>query len=462
MPKKKAARALARFVSLHDYDLTQKVEIIVEHFRASTRHRIGGRAKAMVVTGSRLHAVRYKLAFDAYTREKGYEDIRSLVAFSGEVSDDSLPDQGYTEVRMNKGIKEREVPEKFASDEFKVLLVADKYQTGFDEPLLHTMYVDKRLAGVQAVQTLSRLNRKTEGKDDTFVLDFVNEPEEIYEAFKPYYENTPSAEATDPHQLYDLQHKVEEWRLFDSSDVDAFCNVWFRPRSETIASEHQELNSIIDRCVERFKELDETSQEECKSNLESYRRLYAFLAQIIPYQDTGLEKLYVFTRFLLKKLPRREDSGQFELGDDVALQYYRLQKMSEGAIDLADGEAEPLKGPTEVGTATAKEDQVSLSSLIDRLNERFGTEFTEADKLFFEQVVQAASEDETLRAAASVNSIENFGIVFDKMLEGLFIERMEGNEAIFSKLMNDSRFRDVAAKHLLQDVYQRLSDKDKD
>lgn len=456
VPKRKAAKALGRFVSLHPYDIGQKVEIIVEHFRSSSRHKIGGRAKAMVVTGSRLHAVRYKRAFDDYTRTHGYDDIRSLVAFSGEVKDDDVPGVSFTEVGMNNGIKERELPEKFASDDFKVLLVADKYQTGFDEPLLHTMYVDKRLAGVQAVQTLSRLNRMTPGKEDTFVLDFVNEPDEIYEAFKPYYEVTPPGEATDPHQLYDLQHKIEEWRLFDASDLDAFGNVWFRPRTETIASEHQELNSIIDASVERFKALDEKVREECKAQLESYRRLYAFLAQIIPYQDTSLEKLYVFVRFLLKKLPKREDSGKYDLEDEVALEYYRLQKISEGAIDLVDGEAEPLKGPTEVGTKAAKEDNVPLSSLIDRLNERFGTEFTEADRLFFEQVAEAASGDETLKAAAEVNTMENFAIVFDKMLEGLFIERMEGNEAIFAKLMNDKRFRETAAEHLLRDVYQRL------
>lgn len=456
VPKRKAAKALGRFVSLHPYDIGQKVEIIIEHFRSSTRHKIGGRAKAMVVTGSRLHAVRYKRAFDEYIKAHNYNDIRSLVAFSGEVRDEAVPGLSFTEVGMNNGIKERELPEKFASDDFKVLLVADKYQTGFDEPLLHSMYVDKRLAGVQAVQTLSRLNRTTSGKEDTFVLDFVNEPDEIFTAFKPYYEVTPPGEATDPHQLYDLQHKVEQWRLFDAGDVDSFCNVWFRPRSETIASEHQELNSIIDASVERFKSLDENAQEKCKANLESYRRLYAFLAQIIPYQDTSLEKLYVFVRFLLKKLPKRDNSPRFDLEEEVALQYYRLQKMSEGTINLADGDGKPLKGPTEVGTKSTKEDNVPLSALIHRLNERFGTKFTEADRMFFEQVAEAATSDETLKAAAVVNTMENFAIVFDKMLESLFIERMEGNEAIFSKLMNNPKFRDVAGEHLLKEVYDRL------
>ncbi|WOI12647.1 type I restriction endonuclease subunit R [Thalassospira lucentensis] len=457
VPKSKAAKALSRFVSMHSYDISQKVEIIVEHFRSSTKHKIGGKAKAMVVTGSRIHAVRYKLAFDKYIQEKGYDDVRSLVAFSGDVSDPELPGHTFTEVGMNSGIKERELPEKFATDEFKVLLVAEKYQTGFDEPLLHTMYVDKRLAGVQTVQTLSRLNRMTSGKEDTFVLDFVNEPEEIYKAFKPYYEVTPPGEATDPHQLYDLQHKIEEWRLFDQSELNAFCNVWFQKHVETASADHMKLNAIIDPCVERFKKLDDEQQENCKSQLESFRRLYAFLAQVIPYQDTSLEKLYVFARFLLKKLPRRDDGGVFELDEEVTLQYYRLQKMSEGAIDLSEGEAEPLKGPTEVGSRKAEEELVPLSTLIERLNDRFGTDFTEADRLFFEQVAEAATQDATLKAAAEVNTIENFALVFDKMLEGLFIERMDGNEAIFAKLIADKDFRRIANEHLLKDVYERLS-----
>lgn len=222
-------------------------------------------------------------------------------------------------------------------------------------------------------------------------------------------------------------------------------------------TEHQKLNTIIDRAVERFTRLGEEDQENCKGQVESFRKLYAFLSQIIPYQDSGLEKLYVYSRFLLRKLPRRPDEGAFQLGDEVALQYYRLQKMSEGAIDLSEGDTEPLKGPTEVGTAAAKdEEQVPLSTLIERLNDRFGTDFTDADRLFFEQIAEAATNDETLKTAASVNTKENFEIIFKKMLEGLFIDRMEGNEAIFSKLMNDPKFRDVAAEHLLEEVYARL------
>ncbi len=210
---KKAARTLARILTLHPHNLAAKTEVMVEHFRAHVKHKIGGRAKAMVVTDSRLHAVRYKLAFDSYISAKGYTDVRTLVAFSGTVEDPDLPGKSWTEVAMNDGIKESELPEKFDGYEYQVLLVAEKYQTGFDQPLLHTMYVDKKLSGLHAVQTLSRLNRTCAGKEDTFVLDFRNKPDEIFNAFKPYYEDTPSEPLTDPQHLYRLQHQIEETAL---------------------------------------------------------------------------------------------------------------------------------------------------------------------------------------------------------------------------------------------------------
>lgn len=461
VPKKKAAKELARFMSLHPHNIGQKVEVIIEHFRAFTRHKIGGRAKAMVVTGSRLHAVRYKLAFDKYLNDKGYKDIKSLVAFSGSVIDPDFPEKQYTEVAMNNGIKETELPEKFSSEEYQVLLVAEKYQTGFDQPLLHTMYVDKRLSGIQAVQTLSRLNRTTAGKEDTFVLDFVNDVEEIFTSFKPYYEATPMGEMADPHQLYDLQHRIEEWQVFTQTEVNELCEIWFKNRKEPTPADHKNMNAILDAGVERFKALEDADKELLRGQITSFRNLYAFLSQVIPYKDSSLEQLYTYLRFLLSKLPRRADGPGYQLEEEVALQYYRLQKISEGSIDLSGGEAEPLKGPTEVGTKESKDERVHLSLLVDRLNERFGTEFTKADELFFDQVTETALLNERLQEAAKANSLENFNYVFEKMLEGLFVERMEGNEEIFTKLMNDDKFRNMAAGHLVKEVYSRIRDNQK-
>lgn len=456
VPEREAARALARFLAFHPHNLRQKVEVIVEHFRAFTKHKIGGRAKAMVVTGSRLHAVRYKQEMDKYIREKGYTDVKTLVAFSGEVIDPDVADKKYTEVGMNGGIRESELPEKFATEEYQVLIVAEKYQTGFDQPLLHTMYVDKRLDGIQAVQTLSRLNRRAQGKDETFVLDFVNERDDILKAFKPYYGDTAIGDMPDIHQLYAIQHELEATPVIRKNEITAFCEIWFRNRREPTAGEHKQLNGILDQAVERFKPLNDEEKDEFKSKLVSFRNLYAFIAQIIPYKDSELEKLYTYARFLLLKLPRRSSGPGYEIEDEVALRFYRLQKISEGSIDLNQGEAEPLKGPTEVGTRRADDKEVPLSQLVDKLNERFGTDFKQADQLFFDQVAEAAMENETLRTAANANTLDNFKHVFDRMLEGLFIDRMDGNEEIFDRIMNDPQFRDLASAHLMRDIYERM------
>lgn len=455
VPRRKAARSLARFVEFHDYEIAQKVEVIVEHFRTHTRHKIGGRAKAMVVTGSREHAVRYKLGFDKYIKDKGYNDVKSLVAFSGEISLKEFADKKFTEVSMNNGIKESELPEKFNTDEFQVLLVAEKYQTGFDQPLLHSMYVDKRLAGIQAVQTLSRLNRTTRGKTDTFILDFVNEPTDIYTAFKPYYEVTPKGDDTDPQQLNTLAHTLASWKIYTGKEVDDWCEIWFRNRLNPTGGEHKKLNGILDVAVERFKELGEEDQNLFKGQLISFRNLYSFVSQIIPYQDSEHEKLYTYARFLLTKLPHAGDPRKIQVDDEVELKYYRLQKISEGAIDLKVGEPEPLYGPTEVGTGQADE-EVQLSTLVGKLNERFGTEFTPADQLFFDQVRETAVANEQLRLAVMANTMDNFKPVFNKQLENLLVERMSGNEEIFVKLMNDDAFREIAASHLMQAVYAQI------
>jgi len=456
LPRRKTAQALMRFVELHPHNIAQKVEIIIEHFRTHTRHKIGGRAKAMVVTGSREQAVRYKLAFDKYLKDKGYTDIKCLVAFSGSLSlDDS--DKTFTEVSMNGGIKSKEIPEKFESDEYQVLLVANKFQTGFDQPLLHTMFVDKRLAGVQAVQTLSRLNRTATGKEDTFVLDFVNSQEDIYKAFKPYYEEIPIGESADPQQLNDLSSQLYAWQLFSHDDVNQWCEIWFRPKTSLTGGEHQKLNSLLDPIIDKYHNLEELDQEQFKNQLTSFRNLYLFLAQIIPYQDSDLEKLHAYGRFLLKKIPRNAEVPKIDLTGDIELKFYRLEKVSEGSINLNDGEAaDPLKGATAVGTGSADK-YLPLTDLINSLNERFGTDFTIADQLFFEQITETAIANDSLKQAAKVNSKDNFAPVLQKHLEDLFVERMEGNEKIFTQFMNNADFQNEVFKKLLTNIYERLN-----
>ena len=452
--RKKAAKALARFLVMHPVNIAQKTEVMVEHFRASVKHKIGGRAKAMVVTDSRLHAVKYKLSFDNYLQDKGYNDIRTLVAFSGTVEDPDTPDKTYTEVGMNNGISERELPEKFDSDDYRVLLVAEKYQTGFDQPFLHTMYIDKTLSGIQAVQTLSRLNRSATGKEDTFVLDFRNKRKDIYEAFKPFYEVTEAEELTDAQHMYRLQHQIEEKQVFFESEVSDYCNVYFAPKRKESVHDQRKMNGIIDLAVERFNALDKEEQGEFKSLCVNFRNMYAFLSQVIPYQDSDLEKLYTYIRFLLLKLPRGASGTAYHLEDEVELEYYRLQKISEGSIDLKTGEAKPLKGASDVGTGQTGDDEIALSELIDILNEKLGTDFTQADQLFFDQIECEAKTDDKLREAASVNSLDDFLQIFSKVFEDLIIERMEGNEEIFNRLMIDPVARELAQDNLGQKLYQ--------
>ncbi len=463
--KRKAAQALARFTSLHPHNIAQKTEVMLEHFRTSTKHKLSSRAKAMVATSSRLHAVRYKQEFDKQIREKGYDDVKTLVAFSGTVDDPDAAGVSYTEPDMNrqangKPLPEKQLPEKFATRDYNVLIVAEKYQTGFDQPLLHTMYVDKRLAGIQAVQTLSRLNRKCTGKGDTFVLDFVNKPDEIYEAFKPYYEVTHVGEKADPRQLYDLQAKLDERQVYHADEVKAFCRVFFKHKEVQTPSDHAKMNAIIDPAVGRFKALDEDESEEFRGLLITFRNLYSFLSQVIPYQDSDLEKLYAYGRFLLSKLPRRTAGPKYDFDDEVALTFYRLQKISDGTIQLPSGESGEVKGPTAVGTSRGEGPQVELSRLIDQINERFGTDFTPADELFFNQIREEAIADEELRQAAQANTIDHFRFVFDKALEALFIDRMEQNEELFAKFMNDQDFQKIVREHLLREVYSEIREDD--
>ena len=456
--RKKAARALAQYLRLHPHNIAQKTRIMVEHFQAVTRHRIGGKAKAMVLTGSRLEAVRYKQSFDHYIKNKGYP-IKTLVAFSGTVQDDEIADVTYTEEQMNGGIREKELPERFATQDYQVLLVAEKYQTGFDQPLLHTMYVDKRLAGIQAVQALSRLNRVHPLKEDTFILDFANDREEIREAFKAYYEGAEMGEEVDPDRMYAIKGELDAAGIYFGEEVEQFCAVYFKPKLRQSAIDHKAMNAALDPAVSRFAALQRDKEEDAellRGKMQAFRSLYGFLSQIIPYQDSDLERLYVFLRHLSAKLPRRRRGPAYRFDDDVRLEYYRLQKIAEGSIPLHDGEAPALDGPSEVGSGLVREQEVPLSQLIDIVNERFGTDFNQADQLFFDQIVEAAITDESLRHAADVNPENRFALVFDNLLRQLFIERMDQNEEIFVRYMNDERFRQTVSEWMASEAYRRL------
>ncbi|OGU35956.1 MAG: restriction endonuclease subunit R [Ignavibacteria bacterium RIFOXYB2_FULL_35_12] len=453
--KRKATKAIARFASFHPTNLAQKTEVMVEHFRQVTMKKIGGKAKAMVVTASRKHALKFYFEFKDYIKEKGYTNIRPLVAFSGSVIDDLFP-EGVTEVQLNK-FGEKELPEKFATGEFQVLLVADKYQYGFDQPLLHTMYVDKKLSGVRAVQTLSRLNRTYPGKEDTFVLDFANDRQTIIDSFQPYYEMTTITESTDPNHLYNLKGKIDSAQVYYQSEVDAFSKVFYKPGSASVRDQGK-LYAYIDPAVDRYKKLEEEPQDEFKKSLTSFVRLYSFLSQIMPFQDVELEKLYSFGRFLLTKLPKVDYTERLKLDNEVALEYYRLQKIAEGDLVLQVQGEYGLNPVTEAGISRPKDEKDKLSNIIHLLNEKYGTDFTDADRLYFEQLEQALYESNELKIRAKNNPIENFKYAFDEVFIQTLIDRMDANQEIFDKIMLNSEFKKDVVEWLTKKIYKRIKD----
>lgn len=446
----KASQAVARFVSLHPHNVAQKTEVIIEHFRNVTRHKIGGKAKAMVVARSRLHAVRYFHAFKAYLKEKGYADIGVLVAFSGMVKDGGLD---YTEPGLN-GFGEKELPAKYDSDKYHLLLVAEKYQTGFDQPLLHTMYVDKKLHGLHAVQTLSRLNRTCPGKEDTFVLDFVNEAEDIKDAFRPFYEETEVEERVDPNLLYVLKNKLDNFQIYWKQEVEDFAKVFFKPVESQREQDKGLLHKHVNPAAERFNTEPDDRKADFRHQLGTFLRLYSFLSQIVNFQDAELEKLYAFGRLLITKLSLDDGSGSVFIDEEVKLAYYRLTKTFEGSTSLVSGDTIPVTGPTSVGTGRPKEeDLVKLSEIVSLLNERFNTDFKPEDQLLFDQVVGDLKTDENLADQARNNTMDQFRYAFDPKAMAAFLGRIERNQEISTQFMSNEELRKVALDWMMKQVF---------
>ncbi len=447
--KSRGNKALAKFLSLHPYNLAQKTQIMVEHYRTVTQKKIGGKAKAMVVTSSRLHAVRYYYEFEKYIKKMGYEkELGVLIAFSGSIVDKN---EEHTEVEMNK-IQEKELPEKFHSDDYQVLIVAEKYQTGFDEPLLHTIFVDKKLSGVKAVQTLSRVNRTCNGKEDTLVIDFVNHADEIKEAFEPFYTQTSIEETTDCNIVYDLYDELEQYRIFHNSEIEAFAKVFFKPSKRQGNLDFATLNKFIDPAVDRYKDKDEGEQEDFKSTLQKFNRMYAFVSNIVRLDDGEMHKFFAFTKMLAKKLPKGKISPQLFLDEEVSLQYYRNQIMFEGAIEL-EGDA-VLKNKLNAKKKKDKDEVLPLSELVKKINDLFNTEFTEEDMLVVEQLFYDMVGNEELRAKAKSNSLDRFHHPCDEVLMDFIVDRMERNDRFTSQMLDNETFATVIKDVLFPAVYE--------
>ena len=438
--RSKADYLLRSFVDLHPHAIEQKVRVMVDHFVGNAQSEIGGRAKAMIVTRSRLHAVRYKLAVDRYLAELG-NPCKAIVAFSGTVKDGG---QSYTESGMNT-FPEAQTARTFDLPEYRFLVVANKFQTGFDQPLLHTMYVDKKLGGVNAVQTLSRLNRTHPDKQSTMVLDFTNESDEIKASFEPYYETTILSEATDPNLLYEKQGRLEEFPVFTVTDMEDFAAIYFGANFT-----QDRLYAALAPAVERFNELHEDERHDFRGELSDYVRLYSFLAQVLPFSDVGLEKLYSFTRHLRRLLPHTGEELPREIQQNIDMESYRIQETGSGKVALERkgkaGRLDPV-GTKETRESTPEELE-ALSRIIAELNERFGIELGPEHRVTLGRMMERLEEDAALDAAAKVNTPENVRIAFDHKVEEVIQEIVDLNFDLYKRITDDPSFGEVIKDHL--------------
>ena len=448
--KARTLRTLTNYVDLQPHSIETKTRIMLEHFTAHTAKTIGGRGRAMLVTPSRLHCVKYKQEFDRQMKEMGLS-YGCLVAFSGTVHDTDNG-QDYTEDGMNNLPPSAAIADTFKDPQYRILIVASKFQTGFDEPLLQTMYVDKRLDGLQCVQTLSRLNRVTAGKTDTLVLDFVNEPEQIQEAFQQYYQTTTLPEETDPNQLYDLQHKLEGFDRYDEETIEEFCNIFYDTNKPD-----ELLQGILDGVVERWRELETEDREAFRSTLQSYIRLYGYISQLITFTDVALEKLYILGRSLNKKLPKREHPDLQDVLASVDLDSFRVQRTHESlhlSLDAQDSEVEGIGSDVAV---IREPEQDFLSNIIDALNSAYQTEFTPENKVDLATMHQRMHENDELRQVIEGDNSESnkrykFDEVFDQILLGFVNSKLD----LYNKLSQPEIKADLK-RHLYREYLEQSS-----
>ncbi|MFV0318498.1 MAG: type I restriction endonuclease, partial [Microthrixaceae bacterium] len=440
----RARAAIARFVSLHESNLAQRSEVIVEHFRQHVAHRIGGQAKAMVVTASRLHALRYKQALDRYCNEMGIGDVRSLVAFSGTLHVDG---EDLTEAKVN-GFPDSQTTAEFDTDDWQILIVAEKYQTGFDQPKLYAMYVDKTLTGLAAVQTLSRLNRTMDAKTGTFVLDFRNTVEDIQESFEPWYAHTV-APPTDPHLLYDTHAELGPFGVLTHEEVESVVALLLSDPDRN----HERINAGLQPAVDRFAALDDERQDDFRDVLTRFVRIYSFLSQVVSFTDVKLERDYLFCRALARLIKRDPGSG-VDLGDAVELTHLAMDKTFEGdgSLDTEGGEVVTIYG----GAGRRQDpDEMPLSEIIARINERFGTNISETDRLFTDQIADDIVADPQIQVEAAANDEAAFAVGFDRTWTNALTGRLASNEKFGFQLLDDDELRAALLEEYRPDIYQR-------
>jgi type I restriction enzyme R subunit len=451
---RKAQARVARYASLHPTAIDQKVEVIVEHFRRHVAKALDGQAKAMIVTQSREHALRYWQQLTRYIEDKGYTGVRALVAFSGDLTIDG---QVWTEATAN-GFAETELPKRFDTDDYQVLVVAEKYQTGFDQPKLVAMYVDKKLAGLQAVQTLARLNRSY-GKDKpTYVLDFQNTMEDIREAFAPFFEATALEERTDLNQIYDLEQRITNATYINKDEVERFADQFFK--GDLTTQDRLALEGTVRLAVERFNlDEDEAQQEEFRQLIKSFLRFYAFVAQVVSLNDAWLEKLYAYSAWLSCLLPSRDVPADITITDDMlTLLAFKLQKGEEGSASLAAGETATLDPITEFGAnAYTEEEERSLSEIIDSFNERHGTSFSREDFLRFERVTREIMDEDMTEMVRNNPADVVYNAFSQAFFQGM-VKMFQNDNEMRNIVMTDKDAREQATRHFFKRAQRAARD----
>jgi type I restriction enzyme R subunit len=468
-----ALKGIMRWVRLHPYNIAQKVQIVVEHFRENVQPLLDGKAKAMVVLGSRVEAVRWKLAIDSYIKSQSY-GLGTLVAFSGEVNDPESRGDPVTETSatLNPGMKGRDIRDAFAGEEFHLLLVANKFQTGFDQPLLCGMYVDRRLAGIQAVQTLSRLNRAHPGKDTTYVLDFVNSSEDILTAFRQYYETAQLEGVTDPNLVLDLKAKLDASGHYDEFEVDRVATVEMNPRAkqgDLIAA----IEPVADRLLRRFKAAQERllsargggdaasasdEQDEInalvlfKNDMAAYQRAYSFLSQIFDYASTSVEKRFLFFKRLMPLLEFGREREGVDLSK-VVLTHHNLKNEGQRRLDVSGLDESKLTPMTGVGSGSVQEkDKALLAEIIERVNDLFGADTTDGDQLSYVTTLRDKMlESDALVTQAANNTkaqFDNSPTLRDELMNAI-IEAFEAHSSLSKQALDSSKVRDGLKEVLL-------------
>ena len=446
----KANTELMRWVRLHPTNIAQKVAVIVEHFRANVRTELGGRAKAMIVTGSRKEAVRYKIAIDRYLKDNKLDgQLGALVAFSGTVTDPESGPEEHTETSMNPGLKGRSLEGAFGGDEFQVMIVANKFQTGFDQPLLVGMYVDKKLSGITAVQTLSRLNRVIPGKENTYILDFVNDPDEILKAFQDYYEDAELTKPSDPNIIHTMLAKLRSMNIIDSYDVNGVVDAWLNKTSHNALYSHIKASRDVfwtrwNDATDASDDLEIGRLEEFRGTVNAFVRAYDFLSQILDYGDTDIEKWAIFLRVYRRVIERQDADPRVINTDEIVLTHYRLRKLDARNLGLAPGKPGELAGVTEAGSGQPREVKYGLlQEVIDKINDLFsGTGVSEVDGIAVtETIMRHVVENEKIQAEAMANTpvdFETSPTIESELEDVIYASGIGHNDGIRALLQKDN------------------------